>query len=249
MTGVNLREEEQVSLLEELSFYKIEYDAFPEKPTDKPWEFYTGQRTFNCVDAQSLYAMVRKLKPKRMIEIGSGFSTFITAQALRKNEEENPAHSCNFTAIEPYPNPIISAGFPGLTELKKAKAQEVDPAYFSDLQEGDILFIDSTHTLKIGGDVKHEILEILPKLNKGVIVHIHDVFLPYEYPKNWAMTYKWFWAEQYLLHAFLYDNATFDVMWLSYFMHKKHSAKLSAAMQGYDPGEEHMGSCWLRKMK
>ncbi len=138
------------------------------------------------VDAEILYCMVREHKPKRMIEFGSGFSTQISARALVQNQQETGV-ACDFTAVEPYPNPMVRKGFPGLTRLSETSCQEFPLEHIEALEENDVLFIDSSHVLKIGSDVQHLFLEVLPRLKKGVVVQVHDIFLPFEYSSNWVM--------------------------------------------------------------
>lgn len=252
---IDLREEYQIQLLDTFSSnYKSEYDSFPVKPTNNPIEFYTSVRSFNCVDAQVLYSIIRHFKPRKMIEIGSGFSTILSNQAIQKNKDEDSSYVCDFAAVEPYPDYILGEGarlemLPNLSRLIVKKVQEVPLQAFMELQENDILFIDSSHTVRIGGDTLFEVFKILPILNKGVIVHVHDIFLPYEYPRKWTHEQKWFWTEQYLIDAFLSYNNHFEIMWLSHFMHRNYSALLTTAMKAYDPNERYMGSLWIRKVK
>ena len=106
-------------------------------------------------------------------------------------------------AIEPYPNKLLTNGFAGLSDLIATPIQDVPLSTFTDLEANDILFIDSTHVLKTGGDVQYEYLEILPRLKKDVLIHAHDIFLPRSYPREWMYERRWFWTEQYLLQAFL----------------------------------------------
>jgi len=119
---------------------------------------------------------------------------------------------------------------------------------FKKLKENDILFIDSSHILKIESDVKYEYLEILPRLNKGTLVHIHDIFLPAEYPKKWIMKNYRFWNEQYLLQAFLAFNEAFDVLWGGNIMNISYSEKLEAAFKSYKKGKSRPGSFWIQKL-
>ena len=118
---------------------------------------------------------------------------------------------------------------------------------FKELKEGDILFIDSSHILKIGGDVQYEFLEILPRLNKGVIVQIHDIFIPVEYPKAWVLGNKLFYDEQYLLQAFLVFNSAFEVLWVGSYMHIRHPDKLEKTFNSYDRRTAWPCSFWMRK--
>jgi predicted O-methyltransferase YrrM len=250
LVGLRLRKDEQLELLKKfIDKYRKEYDLFPDQPAKDAWIFHTNQTTFRYVDAQALYCFVREFAPKKMIEIGSGYSTMISAQAIRQNKLDNPSYDCDFRAIEPYPNPIIKAGFPGLNGLIDQPVQDVPLETFTSLGENDILFIDSTHTVKLAGDVNYEFLEILPRLKKGVIVHVHDIFLPYEYPRNWAEDAHLFWAEQYLVHAFLLHNDSFEILWMSHYLHRTHSGLLKDSMKYYDPNSPFVGSLWMRKIK
>ena len=192
--------------------------------------------------------MIRHFKPKRIFEIGSGNSTYLSAQAVLKDKEDN-GHKCELIAVEPYPNDVLKAGFPGLSELISTKIQDIPLSEFNKLKENDILFIDSSHVLKIGSDVQYEYLEILPRLNKGVIVHLHDIFLPAEYPREWVLKDYRFWTEQYLLQAFLAFNDNFEVLWAGSYIHLKHPDKLEAAFSSYKRDERLPGSFWIRKIK
>ena len=117
------------------------------------------------------------------------------------------------------------------------------------LEAGDVLFIDSSHMLRIGSDVQFEYLEILPRLKPGVIVHIHDIFLPAEYPRNWVHDKHIFWNEQYLLQAFLAFNASFEVLWGGSWMHLNHPAELESAFQSYKRENQWPGSFWIRRVQ
>ena len=126
--------------------------------------------------------------------------------------------------------------------------EEVPLHEFGALRENDILFIDSSHVLKTGSDVQFLFLEILPRINKGVIVHLHDIFLAVEYPQDWVINKKYFWTEQYLLQAFLSFNESFEVIWAGHYMHLDYSAQLKNAFSSYD-SIHGPGSFWIRKIK
>lgn len=196
--------------------------------------------------SEILYAMIRYFKPKRIVEIGSGDSTMLSAQAILKNEQESGIKG-DLIAVEPYPNETLRRGFPGLTKLIASKVEQVDLGEFAKLQENDILFIDSSHVLKIGSDVQYEYLEILPRLNKGVIVHIHDIFLPMEYRKEWVLKQLRFYNEQYLVQAFMTFNNAYEVLWAASYMHLKHSDKLQEAFGSYSRETVWPGSFWIRR--
>ncbi|MBF0244715.1 MAG: class I SAM-dependent methyltransferase, partial [Planctomycetes bacterium] len=150
------------------------------EPGARPSDYHIRNGSFECVDGEILYSMIRHFKPAHIIEIGSGASTSLSGKAALRNREDG--HACSFVAYEPYPRGALKKGIPGLDELRKIRIEKVALSEFSSLGANDILFIDSTHVLKIGSDVQYIYLEILPRLAKGVIVHIHDIFLPNEYP-------------------------------------------------------------------
>lgn len=211
--GIETNEEGQINLLSQFSSkFKDEYENFPMLKTSAPYQYYVNNAAFESVDGEILYCMIRHFKPRKIFEIGSGNSTYLAAQAVLKNKEED-GNECELIAFEPYPNNVLKAGFPGLSKLIPIKIQDIALSKFSELKENDFLFIDSSHVLKIGSDVQYEYLEILPRLNKGVIVHVHDIFLPAEYRREWVLNDYRFYTEQYLLQAFLAFNSAFEVLW------------------------------------
>lgn len=252
LVGINLNEEKQLRLLSDLvSKYQGEFNSFLTTFSHKmePYEFYLENNMFGPIDAEILYSIIRDFKPKQIIEIGSGYSTYLSGKAILKNKEEYNRYESYLIAIEPYPNDILKNGFPGLSRLIIEKIQNIPLLEFRKLMENDILFIDSSHVLKINGDVQYIYLEILPRLNKGVIVHCHDIFLPTEYPKEWILKDYRFWNEQYVLQAFLNFNDSFEVLWASNYMNLKHSDKLAKAFNSYQSVNKMPGSFWMRKTK
>lgn len=248
LPGIDINVSEQISLFKIFAqSYRKEYDAWPKK-SDNYYDFHISQTSFRSVDAQILHCMIRHFQPSTVIEVGSGYSTMITAKALLMNEKEN-GRNFNFSAIEPYPNEDLKKGIPGLNNIIDKFIQDVDLQVFKNLHANDVLFLDSTHTVKIGGDVNYEILELLPRLNKGVIVHIHDIFLPYEYPVSWITSGERMWLEQYLLQAFLCNNDTYKIIWMSHYMHRDHSDLLKENMSYYEENLPFKGSIWLQKVK
>lgn len=244
LPGVRLNETRQLQLLETfVSKYKQEYEALPREKTGEPHRYYVNNGGFESVDGEVLYCMIRHLRPRRIFEIGSGNSTYLSAQAVLKN-----GGSCDLIAFEPYPNDVLREGFPGLTELVQIKAQDIPVEKFSNLERNDILFIDSSHVLKIGSDVQYLYLEVLPRLRPGVVIHVHDIFLPAEYPRQWVMNQQTFWNEQYLLQAFLAFNDSFEVHWAGSYMHLKHPEKLEATFSSYDRRTRWPGSFWMSKI-
>jgi len=244
-----MNEQGQEKMLRELSKYRGEYDSFPKNPTATPHEFYLDNGTYLEVDAEVLYSMVRQLKPRRVVEVGSGFTTLLVAKAIRKNSEEDSGYRCDFSAIEPYPSPVLKEGFPGLTKLIEAPVQKVPFGLFESLAENDILLIDSSHVLKIGSDVLREYLEIVPKLKKGVVVHVHDIFFPREYPREWVKDEHRFWTEQYLLQAFLAFNDSYEVMLSTSYLDDLHPDWLAAAFGTYVKGRSRPCAFWMRRSR
>lgn len=230
MPGIDLNDAGELELLTGLyAEFGHEFDRIPSG----------GQ--FGSVDAEILYCLVRRFKPQRVLEIGSGMSTRVSAAALVTNG------SGQLVAVEPYPNEDIQKGFPGLTRLIAAPVQEVPLAEFEKLRENDVLFIDSSHMLKIGSDVQFLFLEVLPRLKAGVLVHVHDIFLPANYPRRWVVDDLRFWNEQYILQAFLAFNHAFEVLWAGYHMHMQYPDRLEAAFSSYRREQSAPGSFWMRK--
>jgi hypothetical protein len=230
--GWSLREADQLALLARLAAYAEELkhiDAFD-------W----NNLQFNETDASVYYAMIRHFGPSKVLEVGAGYSTCIAGQAALLN-----GHTL-LNAIEPYPARFLTGGVPGLNQLIREPAQSIPIETFTDLDEGDFLFIDSTHVCKIGSDVTYLILEILPRLRAGVIVHIHDIFLPWNMPKEWIKKRHLFWNEQYLLLAFLQGNRDFEVLLATHYLGVCHPESLQQAFPYLKiPGG---GSFWIRRV-
>ena len=182
--------------------FRNEYEQFPIQPTVEGGSFHLNNMLFDGTDALVAYCMVRQFQPQLIIEIGSGFSSLLLGEAAAKN------NSSALICIEPFPQEFLKQSFPGLRRLIEKKVEDIDLEFFSQLHSGDVLFIDSSHTVKIGGDVNYLFLEVLPRVEPGVIVHIHDVFLPFEYGRRWIKEEFRFWTEQYLLQAFLTFNSS-----------------------------------------
>jgi SAM-dependent methyltransferase len=248
LPGLEMNEAAQLAFLETVCpRFRAEYEAFPAGPTGVPHEFHLGQMMFRAVDAEVLHCMVRHHRPRRILEVGSGYSTYVTAAAVRRNAEEG--RDGELIAVEPHPSPVLRAGVPGLARLVGQPVERADPALFSALADGDVLFIDSSHVVRIDSDVRFLVLEVLPRLRPGVLVHVHDVFLPFEYPRDWVVAEHRFWTEQYLLQAFLAFNRAFEVLWASSWMHHRHPDRLRAAFSHYDPAAVWPGSFWIRRVR
>jgi len=231
------------------SKFEREYALFPSSKTTVSYEYYLDNGKFGRVDGELLYCFVRFLKPSRIIEIGSGNSTYLSAKAILANRLEDHNYTCELIAIDPQPNKTLIGGFPGLSEVIPRAVQEVPLAEFESLRKNDILFIDSTHSLKIGSDVHYEYLEIIPRLQAGVVIHVHDIFLPNEYPREWITKYFLFPNEQYVLQALLSFSDRFEVLMSASYLQTYQPESLGTAFNSYRPGETIPGSFWFRKIK
>lgn len=240
LVGIDMNESMQLDLLRNcFPKFRDEYEQFPTEPTGQPSRFYLNNGLFDGTDALVAYCMVRHFQAPLILEIGAGFSSLVLGEAAAKNS--GSALIC----IEPFPQDFLKRSFPGLHSLIEKKVEDVDLDFFSRLGPGDILFIDSSHTVKIGGDVNYLFLEVLPRLKPGVIVHVHDIFLPFEYRRDWVMQEFRFWTEQYLLQAFLTFNSEFEVLMANSYLSHSHEEDLKTTF----PSLHSLGggSFWMRR--
>jgi predicted O-methyltransferase YrrM len=216
--GIDFHDDEMRSLWNELlpAMKKI---PFTDKPSDTLRYYYLNDQ-FSFGDASIFYSMLATRTPKRMIEIGSGYSS---ALALDVNQRENLG--IDFTFIEPYPdrlNMLLKSTDRRKAKIVEKKVQEVELELFDELEEGDLLFIDSSHVVKTGSDVCYELLEILPRLKAGVTVAIHDMFYPFEYPKSWCLDDNRGWTELYLVRAMLMHSQRYKIKFFNHYFGLKH---------------------------
>lgn len=233
------------------SKYEDEYRQVVSYEKNIKNEFGPG---FTAVDATILYFMIRHIKPKKYIEVGSGVSTYYCHLATEKNIKESGS-SCDILCIEPSPYKSLYS-IPGIKIIKK-EVQDVDISFFQNLDEGDILFIDSSHIVKIDGDVPYLFLEIIPRLKKGVIVHIHDIPFPYNtpYPSDqWVLNKSWpyFWNEAMLLQAFLSNNDSYKIMFSAPLLRFNDESFLASNLEEYENVKQNpntFSSIWIEKIK
>lgn len=248
LTGINLNADAQIKLLDYFrEHFKREYDKFVLNKTAVPYQYFINNNLFESVDGEILYCMIRCFKPRRILEIGSGFSTYLSASALLKNNQEDVNLQPELTVIDPTPNQVIRSGFPGLSRVIQKEVQQMPFSEFATLRKNDILFVDSSHVVKIGSDLQYLFSEIIPKIGSGVIIHFHDIFLPLEYPKDWIFGRFNFFNEQYILQAFLAFNTSFEVLWAASYMNLKHPGKLAKAFRSYRQKQTFPASFWIRK--
>ena len=199
---------------------------------------------YGYIEAQCLHGVIRALKPRRIIEVGSGNSTHVMLGALESNAADG--RDGQLTCIEPFPSQYLKDN--RAIELISSPVEDLDPATFDSLEAGDLLFIDSSHAIRPGGDVAYLYLSVLPRLKPGVHVHIHDIFLPAEYRREWLFHGRMFWTEQYLVQAMLANNPTWEIVWGGSYMHLAHSDRLRQAFRSYGDGAW-PASLWLRKTR
>jgi predicted O-methyltransferase YrrM len=238
--GIDLQTQNQIQFARDLSIY---YNEMPFEASKKDGlRYYFANSFYSYTDGIVLYSIMRHFKPKRIIEIGSGFSSALmldTNQVFFENQ-------INLTFIEPYPErlySLITEADKQSTTIIESSVQSVPLSVFQKLEAGDILFIDSTHVSKTGSDVNHILFEILPSLQSGVMIHFHDIFYPFEYPKEWVYGGK-NWNEDYFLKAFLMYNQKFEIKLFSEYLHKLHPHAFSQMpLTAKNPG----GNFWMQK--
>jgi len=239
--GVELNDEGQLALVAEFARY---YGDLPWADEARPpLRYYYGNHFFCHGDAIALSSLLRHVRPRRVVEVGSGFSTAVMLDTWEQFGA--PAH---LTCIEPYPDRLRSLLRPDEGErcvVREQKLQDVEPALFATLAAGDVLFADCSHVSKVGSDVNRLVFEILPSLAVGVWVHFHDIFYPFEYPRSWFHEGR-AWNEAYLLRAFLQYNHAFQIRFFGSYLHARHAAAIThhLPLTARNPG----GSLWLQKV-
>jgi predicted O-methyltransferase YrrM len=243
LPGIDWNEDEQLALLSGFQFSE-ELRDIPRSKLRGVTGFHFGNGLFESGDAEFLYNIIRSKKPARIIEIGSGYSTLIAARAREKNAAEDPSYKCSHVCIEPYEAPWLEkAG----VDVLRSRVELVDKTVFAELSENDLLFIDSSHMIRPQGDVLFEFLEILPILQPGVIVHVHDILSPRDYLKEWVLDEMRLWNEQYLLEAFLSCNSQWKVLAAVNFLKHKYYDLLAQKCIFLRPSRE-PGSFYIQKI-
>jgi len=190
---------------------------------------------YGPIESQVLHCVIRSLLPRRIIEIGSGISTACMLHASAMNVQEGRGQT-EMICVEPFPRPSfhrLISGRKGVQHIA-ALCQELPQAIFDDLGEGDMLFIDSSHAVKTGSDVVKIYLDILPRLRPGVLIHVHDVYLPYTYPRD-ALSSYYGWQETTLLAALLTENRRFSICACLSGLHYDHKKGLQDILSDYRP--------------
>jgi hypothetical protein len=248
--AIDLNLEGQLELLGALKpFY--DQQPFSLHPTPGRRYHFTND-AYPCADAIVLYCLLRKLQPRRLIEVGSGWSTCVVLDTA----EQFLANGIELTLIEPHPDRLFSLVRPSdldSVDLRVQRLQDVPLSLFQTLEEDDVLFVDSTHVSKTGSDVNRLVFEVLPRLATGVHIHIHDVHYPFEYPEGWV-EHGWAWNETFLVRAFLQYNRSFSVEFFTDMLRKRGAPplaldfKLLLESPGVtNPRMSPPGSLWIRK--
>lgn len=206
-------------------------------------KYFSKNQMFGLTSAKTLFSIIGHFKPERIIEVGSGYSTLVMREAL---EYFDATDICILNSFDPHPPLFMDS------KVHKQDSRYITTWEFAELQVNDILFIDTTHVVRTGGEVNNLILEILPQLHKGVLVHFHDIFYPYEYPKEWLLRNR-FWNEQYLLQAFLVNNKSYEVLWAENYMREAKLDSFNRCFRDTATVEfernYYSSSFWIRKLK
>lgn len=251
LTGIDFHPEKQLAMLEQLGKESGSECEWPLTPTSVSTEFYLKNNSFSYGCASALHTIIRHFKPKQFIEIGSGHSSKIISRALELNKVDDPAHKADYIVVDPYPGEMVTKQLSSISSLVKEKVECVDPKLFDILGENDILFVNSGHTVRTGSDVNFIILEVLPRLRPGVVIHFHDINLPYEYPKVYFTNpqFRMFWTEAYLLQAFLAFNQDFEILMAMNYLQTDHMSEFCNAFPRFNLADNwaNSGSFWIRR--
>lgn len=240
--SIDLNTDKQLELIRQIGALGEEFDWSVDSEKQGR-RFYLPNTWFEAADSLALYGMLRLFRPKRVIEVGSGYSSAL----MLDTSERFLDRSVNFTFIEPYPERLMSRLRPedhARVEILQQGVQQVPLTTFEALGENDILFIDSSHVSKIGSDVNFLLFEVLPRLASGSIVHFHDIFWPFEYPQEWVRQGK-SWNEAYILRAFLQYNSAFEILLFNSYLGHQHRPLLQEVLPRFLKNTG--GSIWLRK--
>ena len=241
LPGLDLRGEAQLALLERFDFTS-ELKGFPEEAVPG-LEFFYDNGAFGYGDAEALYAMLRIYKPRRVIEIGSGHSTRMAKASLDANRAADSAYACRHICIEPYEMEWLDQL--GVEVIRK-RVEHCDLALFEELEAGDVLFIDSSHVIRPFGDVLFLYQQVIPRLKPGVLVQVHDIFTPRDYPEIWLREERRLWNEQYLLETLLANSPRYTVVLALNWLRHNHSEQFFCAFPVGKGRERHEpGSFWF----
>jgi len=234
----------QLSVAREISKYVAELADIPDNAADGD-SFYWNNNFWNGADALVQYGLLRSRQPTRLVEVGCGFSSLLVARALGKNHEEGATRIPDVTLVEPYPRPELLANLPSNWRHLECILQRCPLDLFDRLGRGDILFYDGSHCSHTASDVNWFFFRILPRLRDGVLIHLHDIFLPLDYPREWLFDRRQSWNEQFLLQAFLMNNSHYRIEIANSFLCSAKEEELRALYGDVQPIWG--GSFWMIK--
>jgi hypothetical protein len=230
----------QLEVAKRVSRYVEELRDVPENHQPSAIEYCWNNPFYNNSDALVYYGPLRDLKPRRIVETGCGFSSLLMLRALRRNQSP-----CQVIQVEPYPNPVLFELFPEDWKHYRCPLQRAPLEIFESLRAGDICFYDGSHCAKVASDVNWFFFEVLHRLAPGVIIHLHDIFIPDDYPDLWIFERGQTWNEQYVLQAFLMHNREYEILIANRFLWKTNAKLLEELYRGVQPP---WGcSFWMRK--
>jgi glycosyltransferase involved in cell wall biosynthesis len=241
-SSIHWNPEGQLAIARKVGLYVEELRDVPQDQHPGELKYCWNNPMWNNADALVHYGLLRDLKPKQVVEIGCGWSSLLMQRALVRNQAP-----CRVTQIEPYPNPALFKLFPKEWQLLRTPLQRAPFEVFESLRAGDICFYDGSHCAKVASDVNWFFFEILPRLAPGVIIHIHDIFLPDDYPDLWIFERGQTWNEQYLLQAFLMSNSDYKVLMANAFLYKTNAKALQELYRGIQP--PYGCSFWMQKVR
>lgn len=244
INGLDLNQEGQLDLLAHFNF-RDELIAIPSTVTS-PLAFGYKNGYFEMGDAEYLYNMIRHFKPNKILEVGSGHSTLMARLAIEANRRENHSYCCEQICVEPFEQPWLEQI--GVT-VHRERIEELDTTVVEGLLANDILFINSSHVIRPQGDITYEYLNMLGRLQLGVLVHVHDIFTPRDYPEAWVLRDRKLWNEQYLLEAFLCFNRSFRIIGALNWLWHNHPDRLMRACPVLSVNGGEPGSFWFMRIE
>jgi hypothetical protein len=242
LPAIDLRIPEALGLVKQIARWVSELDSVPcERDGKSP--FWFSNRNYEDFDAATLYGMLRHLRPKRYVELGCGFSSLMSSRALKRNDEEGI--KCEAIYADPCPR-LPLGGVLAYGQLMEKRVQDLPLEIFSRLDSGDVLFIDTSHVLKLQSDVEHELLRIVPSLKAGVWIHIHDIYTPYDYPDDWIFRpLRLGLNEQYAVECLLSGGKTYQIEIPLYCLVRDHFDEMKAF---FPRGKARAQALWMRKV-
>ncbi len=238
--GIDFEPAAQAQLLRDVFPALLAGFDYPAQTHEGDHRYSLHNSQFSEADARALFALLRHWQPRRLVEVGSGYSTLLAADVNRRFL----GGALRITAIEPYPRAFLH-DLDGLHALRVERVQDTPASVFAELESGDVLFIDSSHVLKTGSDLVHLLTRVLPTLASGVCIHVHDVFLPDDYPPHWVIDENRSWNEQYALQAILAGNPRYRVLYGTQYALTRLASDATVAF-GALAGQPYVGgSFWI----